>query len=991
MKEKLRMVRICLVAGLVFAGVLFSGHKSAPILDVDPVDPAEKWADSILSSMSLEEKVGQLFMIATFSNKDEQHYQYIESMVRNQHLGGLIFMQGNPASQVELVNRYQATAKVPLMISQDAEWGVAMRLKGTRAYPKNMTLGAIQNDSLLYALGKQMARELRAVGVNVNFAPSVDVNNNPRNPVINYRSFGENKYNVSRKGIMLMKGMQDHKVMACAKHFPGHGDTDTDSHHDLPLIHHNRDRLDTLELYPFMKMMEAGVQSLMVAHLYVPALDSTPNQASTLSPNIVHQLIRENMGYDGLLFTDALNMQGVAKFYPAGEVSLRAFLAGNDVLLFPGDVPRSARLIRHAVERGSITKADLDQRVKRILRAKYSVGLNQREKISTDELPAVFNDLEANILRRRLYQAAVTIPKNDAGLLPLKKLDQRKIAYVQIGGGSGNQMDQSLQKYADVDAFYLRKGFTSGEKAKLFRDIEGYNTVILGLFGMNNRPSQKFGVRASAIQLSKELSEKVPNSILAMFGNPYALKDFGSEDAVVLGYEAVREAEQAVAAAIFGGKAVSGRLPVTASKQFREGMGAQIRLPIRFGFSLPEEQGMDSKVLAGIDRIADRYIDRMATPGCAILVMRGNDIVYEKGFGRTMYGPSGENINPWQHTYDLASVTKVVGTTLCTMYLVERGRLKLDAPISTYLPELKGSNKARLTIRRLLQHNAGLPGWIPFYEKTFIDEKQKMLDPKVYSFQKTGRHTQEIAPNLYVDPKVYDQVWQQIVEVEVRDTERVRYSDIGMIIMARIIERVSGQKMDVLLDKLFYQSMGMDHTYFRPNEKGLAGDCPPTELDTVWRQGVVQGFVHDPAASLLGGVSGHAGLFSNVYDLAKVLMMLKNGGVYGQKRYLRPTTIHHFTRKQIAHSRKGLGWDKPEGSDNKRRRNPASDFASLKTFGHTGFTGTCVWVDPQYDLIYVFLANRTFPYASNRQLARESVRIKVMDKIYESIYAFGRT
>ncbi|MEL7533065.1 MAG: glycoside hydrolase family 3 N-terminal domain-containing protein [Bacteroidota bacterium] len=952
---------------------------------------ANAWVEGKMRAMSLEEKIGQLFMLAAFSNREPAHEAYIERMVRQQHLGGLIFMQGTPERQRELVTRYQTAAKVPLLIGQDAEWGPAMRLKGMRRYPYQMTMGAVRNDSLLYFVGESMAAELKAVGINVSFSPVVDVNNNPDNPVINYRSFGANKYNVARKGLMLADGLQDGGVMACAKHFPGHGDTGTDSHYALPVIGHSPARLDSVELYPFHQLVRGGVQATMVAHLYVPAIDNTPNVATTLSPKVVQGVLREKMGFEGLIITDALNMHGVSKYYSAGETALKAFLAGNDILLFPQDVPTAARLIKNAIADNTISMEDLDTRVRRILTAKYKLRLHRWTMPTEEALAKVRSSKKTSALRKQLYEAAMTLVKNDNDLLPIKDLANRKIAYVQIGGGSRNHFDEALKKYGEIKPFYLRRSFTEGEGARLLQRLEDYNTVIIGVMGMTRQAKDNYSVKANTAKLCAKIAASSNyESALTIFGNPYALSNFGKEDAILVAYEAVAEAEQAAAAAIFGGIAVDGVLPVTVNDQFKEGRSIQIREPIRFGFSLPEERGMDSRTLNQIDGLANSFIQKGAMPGCAILVMKGNQVVYDKGFGRMSYHPKSTRIDPYQHTYDIASITKVAATVLLTMQMVENKTLNLDSPIKKYLPELKGTNKAEITIRRLLQHNAGLPGWVPFYKETMIGDKKKTPDPEWYSYSLSPRHRQAVAPDLYADPGVHNLVWRKVIGLDVRKTTKVRYSDIGLIILWKILERQSGRKMDWLAENLLYKPMGMNNMFFKPFEKGRITSCPPTEMDTVWRNAMIQGYVHDPAAAILGGVAGHAGLFANVYDLGKLMLMLKNGGYYGGESYLQPSTIKQFTAQQLTYNRRGLGWDKPEFNQSRNRRNPASDYASKATFGHTGFTGTCVWVDPKYDLIYVFLSNRVYPQASNRLLIYEHVRERIMDQVYASIFNYRK-
>jgi len=937
--------------------------------------------------MTLDEKVGQLFMVATFSNKSEQEYAYIERMVRERHLGGLIFMQGTANQQALLVNRYQRAARVPLLIGQDAEWGLDMRLDDTPRFPKNMTLGAIEDDSLLYDMGAQIAEHLRRVGVTINFAPVVDVNNNPNNPVINYRSFGENKHNVARKGIMLSKGLQDNGVMACAKHFPGHGDTDTDSHHDLPILTHSSERLDTLELYPFVKLSQAGVQAAMVAHLYIPSIDPTPNQATTLSPLVVKELLREKIGFEGLIFTDALNMQGVAKYYPNGEAAYRAFLAGNDVLLFPENIPRAISLIKEAVEDGRIEQRDLDERVMRILKAKYSVGLDHYLPLSVAGISASLNTSRSQVLIKKLYEASTTLAKNQNDLIPLDRLPQRKIAYVQIGGRSNNSFDVTLKKYAQVSNFYLRPGFTKGEKEQMIRRLEGYDTIIIGVFGMNSKAKKRFGISQTCSDFSRELEQAGHETILTLFGSPYALQYFGEEDAIIVAYESVSFAQNAAAQAIFGGQPVTGLLPITASEQFPEGGGVQIGRTSRFGFGLPEEQGMSRYRLRKIDSIAQHHIERRAMPGCAVMVMKGDQVVYAKGFGHMTYDPRSTHIEPYYHLYDLASVTKVAATTLAAMKLVEQGKLDLDKPIFHYLPEFKGTNKAYLTARNLLLHNSGLPGWITPHHETYSDFARKILNPRYYASGTTrGQDLSAVGPGLYGTEALGDLMDLRIKQAKLRRRGRTRYSDVGLMIMGKIIESISGYSLDRFVAGSFYRPMGMDRTGFNPHKVKLSAACPPTEEDEVWRKTTVQGYVHDPAAACLGGVAGHAGLFSNVYDLGKLLLMLKNGGVYGDRRYLKEETIRSFTRKQQRYGRRGLGWDKPEGDGS--NPNPVSNYASAEAYGHAGFTGTCIWVDPAYDLVFVFLSNRTYPNLANRGLQQQHVREKIMDQVYLSIKGF---
>lgn len=924
-------------------------------------------------------------MLATYSNRDEREYQAVTQLIRNYHLGGLIFMQGTPEKQAQLVNRYQRQSTIPLLIAQDAEWGLSMRLKKVPSFPKNMTLGAIDNDTLIYRFGREVGRQCRLVGVNMNFAPVVDINNNPANPVINYRSFGEDKYNVARKGIMFTRGIQSRGVIACAKHFPGHGDTDADSHFALPVIKHDKHRLDTLELYPFQRLAQTGVGAVMVGHLYLPSLDPTPNQAATLSPVIVQGLLRERMRYRGLIITDALNMHGVTKYYGPGEVALKAFQAGNDILLFPEDIPRSTRVMIDALKKGTISIAQLNASVRRILSAKYRAGLSTWRPIRESYLSGSLFTPEVEVLQQELYEAAMTLAKNEKRTVPINQLDKRKIAYVQIGGTKGNTFYKTLAKYAGVSPFILSSNFTSRDQNQLLQNLRNYNTVIVGVFGMNQTASKRFGVSNQTQLLTQALHKQGKATILTLFGSPYALQYFGEEDAILVAYESNTKAQLAAAEALFGGIPVTGRLPVTASPQFPEGRGYIIRKATRFGFSRPEQVGLESRTLAQIDDIAKTYINKKAMPGCAILVMKNGRIVFEKGYGRTEFGRQGQAIHPYVHTYDLASVTKVAATTLGAMYMTERKLFNLDKPISTYVPVLKGSAMARLTARKMLQHNAGLPGWLSVYQETFISVSSRKLDRRYYSATPSARYPIRIGPALYGSEQLNDLFIKKLRQVQVKRTGAVKYSDIGLIVTAMALENISKRSLDQLTHQLFYARLGMNHTYFNPHKLGRQRYCPPTEADIGWRQAVIRGYVHDPNAAVMGGVAGHAGLFSNVYDLAKLMYMLSYGGAYGGERYLTPQTIQRFTSKQIRYSRRGLGWDKPQPG---RSNGLVSRYASAATFGHTGFTGTAIWADPQNEIVYVFLSNRTYPDPDNRLLINAHVRTKVMDKIYEADYNY---
>lgn len=944
-----------------------------------------RWVDSTLATMSVEKKIGQLIMVPVFGVENTGQDIEVQNLVQNYHIGGLIFMKGEPSIQASQTNRYQGyTTGIPLMIAQDAEWGVNMRLPAVVRFPRSLTLGAIQNDSLIYKFGAEVARQCKTVGVQVNFAPVIDINCNPRNPVIADRSFGENKYNVVRKGWMYSKGMTDNYVMSCAKHFPGHGDTDKDSHKELPSILHSKERLDTMELYPFYRLAEYGIPSMMVAHLNIPALDPTPNRPSTLSPKIIKDLLRNKMQYNGLVFTDALNMEGIKKYFPPGEAELQALKAGNDVLLYSTDVPKAHSRIKAALLSKELEEEELTVAVKRILTAKYRLNLTKRPYTPLGYTMETLNNTQAKILKKQLYEAAVTLPKNENNLIPIGSLDAIQIAYIQVGGNQDGTFSRTLQKYAAVKSFYLPQFPNQAQVDKVIAGLKNYNLVIIGVFGLSKKAENNYGVSVFTSDLSSKIAA-LPNkkTILSIFGSPYALQYFGKENAVLVGYEEEMEAQQAVAEAIFGGITVDGKLPVSASSQFREGMGEVVPVVTRFGFGIPEESGMSSYVLNKFDSLSRAAIAMKLVPGFAVAVMRGSKIVYEKGFGKMDYSTSADSIDPLTTMYDLASVTKIAATTTAAMQLYYYGMLDLDKTVGQYLPDFQNSNKSYITVRELLQHTAGLKAWIPFYLNTFTDRAKTQLRQDIYSYQFSTEYPTEVSPKLFMRKDYKDTLLQIIKDSQMGVRGKLVYSDLSMILLGKIIESITGSSLDDYACTQFYQPMGMNNTCFNPGMKGLAESCPPTEIDDQWRRCVVKGYVHDPASAMFGGVSGHAGLFSNIYDVCKLMYMIKNGGEYGNRFFIDAATVKMFSEKQVSYSRRGLGFDKPNSDT--ERSGQVSAYASGEAFGHLGFTGISVWIDPSYDLIFVFLSNRTYPDALSKGFNRKHIRREAMDLVYESM------
>ena len=986
----------------LFIGLLFSMSAMAGMQRLyNPFNPPDTsgraawqqqrtvWVDSVMGSLSVDQKIGQLFMVAAYSNRSAEHEQELNQLVSEYGIGGLIFFQGGPVRQAYMTNRLQAKAQVPLLIGMDAEWGLGMRLDSVINFPRQVTLGGIQDNQLIYSMGTEIAREMRLLGVHINFAPVVDVNSNPLNPVIGSRSFGEYKFDVARKSLAYMKGLQDGGVIASAKHFPGHGDTDTDSHLTLPVLRHDMERIRSIEMYPFQRLMEDSLSSIMVAHLHIPAIDDRPNRATTLSEKAVKGLIRKEMKYEGLVFTDALNMKGVSQFFKPGQVDVEALIAGNDVLLFPEDVPTAVKQIKKALRKGTISEQELNEHVQRILKAKYWAGLNKYKKINTDRLVEKINSPIAELVRYKLYQEAATVVKNQYDFIPIKNLSDKSFASLTIGAADSlNTFGQALNTYAPFNNYSISMNATPEEYERMLKILQHYDVVVVGVQGMNRSASKQFGLSAEMLNFSQELNRKT-KAIYAVFGIPYSLQYFEQSKYLICAYEDSKYTHQAIPALIFGGLRAQGELPVSVSGLVRRGMGDNTRELQRLNYSTPEDVGMDSYVLEEVDKIAEEAIKLGATPGCQILVARKGSIIYQKSFGHLTYD-SVQAVNN-ETIYDIASITKVAATLQVMMFLEERELIDLDKPIVNYLPDLKGTNKAKMTLRNILAHQAGLVPYIPFWKYTLDDMG---LNTGYYSATPMGDFELPVAGGLYAVRSIQDSVWQWIKDSDLRELPRrkktydYKYSDVGYYIMQRIAEKILNQPMAEFLAQNLYEPLGLTTMTYLPLCKFDQDRIAPTEHDTYFRNSLVCGMVHDQGAAMLGGIAGHAGLFSNATDLAVLMQMNLQDGIYGGRRFLGPGTVERFAKKQFEDNRRGLGWDKPELEEHS---GPTSNYASASTFGHTGFTGTAAWADPEFDLVFIFLSNRIYPDASNTKLIKYNIRTRIMDEIYRSIQSFDKS
>lgn len=969
----------------LIACVLISLNFSA--FSQTPTPAATHWADSVFNSLKDDQRIAQLMVLreSSFTKDGPVYYDSaIAEAIQKYNIGGICLFQGAPVKQANFINYFQHIARTPLMVCIDAEWGLGMRFDSVTPLNHQMMLGAIHDPSLIYEYGKLVGQQCKRMGIHVNFAPVVDINNNPNNPVINDRSFGENKYKVADYGIAYMKGLQDQGVLACAKHFPGHGDVSVDSHLDLPVINKSLEQLDSLELYPFKKMFTAGVGSVMIAHLYIPAIDSTSNTATSLSKKNVTGLLRKQLHFNGLTFTDALGMKGVSKFFPGGQIAAESLIAGNDMLCLPEDVPACIAKIREAIDSNKLAWNEVYEKCKKVLAYKYMYGMAHVQTIDTNNLTS---DLNAGIdaMKKKIAEEAITILNNqDKDFFPIRSQKDKKIAYVGIGIDSANTFSRRLKEDLNADAFYF--GYQE-EAARILSTVElikkRYKQVVIGVHNYNRYPAHQFGISSYALDLIRQIQQN-NKSILFDFGNPYALRNFCDAANLVACYEDDSITQNAAANLLEGKINAQGTLPVTVCEKYKFGSGIITHrlMPI----ATPEQEGLNGEQLGNdIDSIALAGIDAHAFPGCVVLVARHGNIVFEKAYGKLNYDtPDPVKLST---IYDMASVTKICATTLGVMRLYDQRKLKLNKTLGTYLPWVRKSDKKNMNIEKILLHQAGFVAYIPFYRET-IDPATKKPLTSIYHTEKSDSFSVRVAQNLYLRNDWEDTLYKRILDSKLGPPDKYVYSDNDFIMMAKVVQAISGLPIDQYVDKYFYKPMGLTSIGFKPREKFDTNRIAPTEFEKEFRLQHLHGDVHDPGAAMFGGVAGHAGLFSNAENIGAILQMFLNGGSFNGKQYIKPSTLELFTAYNSSISRRGIAFDKPQ-KDNYTTsdRHPyPSRFASPLTFGHTGYTGTCIWVDPKYDLVYVFLSNRVNPDGGeNLKLSSMNIRGSIEDAIYKAM------
>ncbi len=949
-------------------------QQSYPLYSND-IEAQRAWVDSVYRAMTPQERIGQLFMVDIFSSDPETKIEKVRKLIKEYHIGGVIFSKGGPIRQARLNNEFQSLAKTPLLVGMDAEWGLAMRLDSTYAFPWNMTLGAIQDNAIVEKVGQRIGAHCKRLGVHINFGPVVDINVNPANPIIGNRSFGEDKYNVTQKAIAFTKGMQSQGVLGSAKHFPGHGDTDKDSHKTLPTLDFTRKRLDSIEMYPYKPLIQNGIASVMVAHLNVPNLVPEKGYPTSISPTVVTTILKDSLQFHGLIFTDALNMKGAANFKNPGEIDLAAFQAGNDVLLISEDVPAAVAKISEALNTGSLTEERLAHSVKKILYAKYKVGLHKYSPVDLNHLNEDLNTTLDDVVYSEAISNALTITKNSAQILPVKNLETKKIAYVPLGDASGDAFFNEMRKYAGITKITIKDSTD-------IRKLTPYNYVIIGFHRSNDNPWKSYTISKKQKELIAAIAAQ-NDVVLDLFVRPYAMLDMSRAKikGIVHSYQNSEIAQRKSAQLIFGAIPSRGKFPVSL-QGMAAGSGFESGTLRRLRYGIPEEVGVNSDSLVHkIDSLMKIGLRQAMMPGAQIVVARKGAVIFEKAYGYHTY--SKKQKVQWDDVYDIASMTKILASLPLLMELHSKGSLQLEDKLGTLLPELKDTNKSNITIKDALSHYARFKAWIPFYIST-LDSVTKKPNPAYYRKEYSKEYNIKIVDHMYLRSDYQDSIIKRIGDSDLRDRLSYKYSDLPYYLFKKYLEDYYGKNLDKLTQERFYKPIGATRTGYQPLQKFKKRKIVPSENDTYWRNQKVQGYVHDMGAAMQNNIGGHAGLFSNANDVAKLMQMYLQDGYYGGKRYLSKETLSSFNTCNYCpqNVRRGVGFDKPQLSGD----GPTCGCVPMSSFGHSGFTGTYTWADPENELVYVFLSNRTFPTMENRKLIKSGLRTKIQEAIYESMY-----
>ncbi len=930
---------------------------------------ADVWADSVMATLSLRERVAQLMVPRLDLKADAAGIATIRRITAQQHIGGLLLGKGTLRDYATLINEAQAAAKVPLLVTCDGEWGPSMRVTDAPRFPYNMTLGAITDPQLLYDYGQEVGRECRELGITVDFAPVLDVNSNPSNPVIGYRSFGESPERVAILGEAFAHGMESAGVLSVAKHFPGHGDTSSDSHKTLPTVTHSRSTLDATDLVPFRSYIASGLGGIMVGHLNVPSLDKSGTPAS-LSAEITTGFLKNEMGFKGLVFTDALAMKGAVAKGRNENNCITALRAGADVLL----CTRAATdidAVTKAVEDGDIPSSIIDDRCRKVLRYKYLLGLSRYKPVNIDKIKETINSPEAESILTRLADASITVLYNRSGLLPVTDLAHRRIAVVTVGKPSICDFARYCAKYAQVDVIAV-----SAERGLSSTDLDRLNAADIVIAGI-------FTAEAWARSAFARLRD-MSNLVTVSFLNPYKMAQLGMDidrlNTLVAAYEGLPSQQRSAAEALFGGIAVSGRFPVNVNGVAP--LGAGIDLPkVRLGFSTPAAIGFNPALGAEIDSMARAAVKSRAVSGCQVVVAKDGRIIIDGAWGKTDFSPDAAEVDT-ETLFDLASVTKTNATLAGLMKAYDEGLFQLDDSLWQHIEALDTLDKGDITVTQLLFHESGMPAYYNYERLAFETDTldgSRHLRADMYSDCEDDIFSYPVARDIWTTQEGIDRAMGMVHSVPL-GPRRYNYSCLNFMLLKEMLEQDTGVDLDQWIDTEIYGPLGAWHSLYLPLQRFDRSKIAATELDHTFRRQHIHGYVHDEMASLAGGVSGNAGLFSTAEDVAKLAQMWLNHGNYGGEQIISEKTARLFTETRSSSGRRGLGFDLL-----RHNRSLGSDHASPKTYGHTGFTGTCFWIDPDNNLIFVFLGNRVNPSRQNKAWDAANPRGRMLRAVYDAM------
>lgn len=939
-------------------------QAAAASLVVDTMTRA-KWVEATLNRLTLEEKIGQMIMSRAYGyyySRQSDEYQRLVHLVKEHKFGGLVFFQGDVMETAEIINSMQGLADVPLLIASDFEWGAAMRLKRATRFPEAMAVAATRDTLLAYRMGRAIARESRAIGIHQDYAPVADVNVNPENPVINTRSFGEDPRLVSDMAVAVAMGLEDGGLIATAKHFPGHGDTRVDSHIDLPTIGHSKTQFQNVDLVPFRALIDRGIRSVMIAHLLVPEIERTPNLPSTLSRAVTQRLLQQELGFNGLVVTDAMEMGAIVKMFGPESSAIMAVEAGNDILLLLPEEDASVVALLEAVGSGRIPESRIDHSVRKILSLKWDLGLVVHRQSDPGKIRDSVATRDHLLLAKTIARKSITVLKG-SGFLPLQRLGKPNVLCLPVGDVEQYRTEihrpsspwpneamgdyfitQARRRSPGLESFRVDGPNDSLTMIAALKRAKEADVLLIPMYSKARSGSGTFGLAKPLVRFIQKLTEMKKTTILIAMGSPYVLGGFPKADVHIATYSDAELSMEAVVECLYGESAATGTLPVTIPGAYRFGDGIAVHQSV-VRRDVPEAVGVERDRVKGIDSVVENAIADLAFPGAQVVVIKDGVILLERSYGRFTYDSTSPPVKR-STLFDLASLTKVIATTSSVMKLVDEGAISLEDSVTKFLPEFGNRGKEGIRIRQLLLHTAGLPA----FKRLFLSVKSP----------------QESLDSVFNTELIYP------------PGDSMVYSDFGFIVLGKLIERVSGRSLAEYSDSVFFRPLGMTKTKFAPSGS-MREQIAPTEYDSVWRKQLIQGIVHDENADALGRVSGHAGLFSTASDLAIIMYMLNNGGSYAGKQYLAPETVALFTRRHGVKNTRALGWD----TKTVNGYSSAGSFFSESSFGHTGFTGTSIWTDPTKNLTVIFLTNRVHPTRSNSKITR--VRPAIHDAVIRAL------